>query len=211
MKTHAINPSEQTIIEAPLNKIESEELHAHENTIRAGLGTFFDVGHALAEIREKRLYRATHGSFEAYCREKWDMSRMHAHRLVAAAEVRDLLAEKRLPLPQTEAQVRALTSISKDRIPSIWASVIKSAGKKAVTARLVGAVLEDLYPDACIAGNRKAGKDENWQFLVATEVQRISRAIKSKDADGILSAVEKIKLLVEELVLLQLTQDEVAA
>ena len=158
MKITSRNPSKSLSVELAgersLSEAEIKELHYHEVTIKGGLGTFFDVGKALAQIRQKRLYRETHGSFEAYCREKWDMSRMHAHRLVAAAEIRDVLAEKHLPLPQTESQVRVLAGVAKERIPSIWASVIKSAGKKGVTARLVGAVIEDLYPDARSAGSR---------------------------------------------------------
>ncbi len=33
--------------------------------------TFYEVGNALLQIRDERLYRQTHSTFEEYCREKW--------------------------------------------------------------------------------------------------------------------------------------------
>jgi hypothetical protein len=42
-----------------------------ESVIRSGLKTFVEVGHALLEIRGRRLYRqAGFRTFEKYCRER---------------------------------------------------------------------------------------------------------------------------------------------
>lgn len=62
-----------------------------EQVVERGLATFVEVGQALMEIRDSRLYRETHGSFEDYCRERWQFSRRHANRLVQAAEVAGVL------------------------------------------------------------------------------------------------------------------------
>lgn len=43
---------------------ESRALAAHEATIERGLKTFVEVGGALLAIRNARLYRATHATFE---------------------------------------------------------------------------------------------------------------------------------------------------
>lgn len=45
---------------------------AAERVIQDSLTTFWKVGRALAQIRDERLYRTTHGTFEDYCRERWD-------------------------------------------------------------------------------------------------------------------------------------------
>jgi hypothetical protein len=37
-----------------------------ENVIERGLSTFVEVGNALLEIRDSKLYRETHPTFEAY-------------------------------------------------------------------------------------------------------------------------------------------------
>jgi len=43
------------------------------------------------EIRDGRLYREPHGTFEVYCRERWGWSRIHAHRQIEAAKVAKVL------------------------------------------------------------------------------------------------------------------------
>lgn len=62
-----------------------------EGVIERGLTTFVEVGAALMEIRDSRLYRETHGTFEAYCRERWGWDRTYAHRTIQAAEVSRML------------------------------------------------------------------------------------------------------------------------
>ena len=37
-----------------------------ESVIKKGIGTFLEVGRALAEIHDNRLYRETHKSFKKY-------------------------------------------------------------------------------------------------------------------------------------------------
>lgn len=61
-----------------------------EEVVERGLSTFVEVGNALMEIRDARLYRATHPTFEAYCRERWGFSRSHGYRLIRAAELAEL-------------------------------------------------------------------------------------------------------------------------
>ena len=63
------------------NELTAQECSAlahHEATIERGLETFHEVGAALLEIQDGRLYRETHAAFEDYCRERWQMSRRRA-------------------------------------------------------------------------------------------------------------------------------------
>jgi hypothetical protein len=83
---------------------ERVELTECEATISAGIATFIEVGTALAVIRDKRLYRATHKDFEAYLRERWSLSRPEGYRLISGASVaRDLspIGDTNLNLGQT--------------------------------------------------------------------------------------------------------------
>ena len=66
---------------------ERNELDRLEAVIDRGIQTFAEVGSALLVIRDDRLYRATHATFEAYCRERWDMTRCHANRVIGAARI----------------------------------------------------------------------------------------------------------------------------
>jgi hypothetical protein len=50
--------------------------------IKAGLSVFVAVGDALCEIRDAKLYRASHGTFEAYCKDRWQISKSQSYRLI---------------------------------------------------------------------------------------------------------------------------------
>ena len=66
---------------------ETQRLAELEKTIGRGQKTFVEVGLALAEIRDLRLYKREYSSFEEYCRKKWGWTRQHAYRLIEAAPV----------------------------------------------------------------------------------------------------------------------------
>ena len=64
-----------------------------EARIQQGWTTFVEVGIALAQIRDQRLYKQTHTSFPAYCADRWQYGRAYASRLIGTAE----LAQQLLP------------------------------------------------------------------------------------------------------------------
>lgn len=66
--------------------IEQARLRECEKTIEKGLATFIEVGEALAEIRDKRLYRDSHKTFQAYCKDRWGHNKEWANRLISAAD-----------------------------------------------------------------------------------------------------------------------------
>jgi hypothetical protein len=87
-----------------LSKQQTSDLRACEQVIEKGIGTFRIVGKALAKIRDDRLYKSTHKSFEAYCSERWDFGRSYAARLIQAADVPEVLPSGQQI--QTERQAR---------------------------------------------------------------------------------------------------------
>jgi hypothetical protein len=58
-----------------------------EMVIERGQQTFVEVGLALLEIRDRRLYREGWPTFEDYCQERWGWTRDSAYKHIAAAEV----------------------------------------------------------------------------------------------------------------------------
>ena len=66
---------------------ESQRLEELEKTIARGQKTFVEVGLALAEIRDLRLYKREYGGFAEYCQAKWGWTKQHAYRLIEAAPV----------------------------------------------------------------------------------------------------------------------------
>ena len=63
---------------------ESQRLVALEKTICAGEKQWLDVGLALTEIRDRRLYRAVAATFKDYCKCVWNWSDQRAYQLIAA-------------------------------------------------------------------------------------------------------------------------------
>ena len=125
---------------SPLTTRERRDFERAERTIARGLKSFMEVGMALKEIRDRRLYRQQYDTFEEYCVRRWDVSRPRAYELCAASEVvADLSAIADIQLlPENEAQARPLTRL-KDPAQwrRAWQTAVKlaAAEKRPVTAR----------------------------------------------------------------------------
>ncbi|MCA9179629.1 MAG: hypothetical protein KDB14_34475 [Planctomycetales bacterium] len=58
-----------------------------DGVVQRGMKHFVEVGLALKEIRDRRLYRDSHKTFEAYVQQTHNIERAHAYRLIKGAEV----------------------------------------------------------------------------------------------------------------------------
>ena len=117
---------------------------------------FFIAGQALAELRERKLYRSTHKNFEEYCRERFAFQRAHAYRLIECAAVVDNLSPNgrqnesihsrigRQVLPTSERQVRPLTTLEPDEQREVWQQAVEEAGGKIPSGRIVQSIVERL-------------------------------------------------------------------
>ncbi len=119
---------------------EKRDLEKAERKIATGLRFFVEVGTALKEIRDNRLYRQDYRTFEEYVVARWDFSRPRAYELCAASEVMaDLsgIPDIRV-LPENEAQANPLTRLkTATHRKRAWRMALRSASKKGrpVTAR----------------------------------------------------------------------------
>jgi hypothetical protein len=88
------NPGSATInvtaVEVPeLTEQEiSDRLHLERKVERA----FFEAGKALAQLRDRRLYRSTHRTFEEYCRDRFGYTHRRVNYLIAGSVVFDNIA-----------------------------------------------------------------------------------------------------------------------
>lgn len=111
--------------------------------------SFVDAGLALQAIRDRRLYKSNHKTFEGYCKERWGIISAHARRLIEAAVVVGEL--KNAPIgafPQSESQARELTRLEdpNDRVSAWSAAVHATPEGKAVTAKIVREQVNALLP-----------------------------------------------------------------
>lgn len=117
---------------------------------------FVEAGKALSELRDRRLYRSTHRSFEQYCQDRFGFSRQSANFKIAASEVvRNLTtfscqnnsdnADENLTtfscqvLPTRETQVRPLAKLEPEEQLEVWEQAVERAGGKVPTERIVKA------------------------------------------------------------------------
>ena len=124
---------------------EQRLLRSCEEIIKEGLETFYVVGRALMTIRDQKLYRAEYSAFEDYCRERWDMSRRHAYRYIAATRVFDHITPSSV-MPTRESQIRPLLKLPEDRWQKAWEEAIAYAGSGRVAARHVEAIVSGTPP-----------------------------------------------------------------
>ncbi len=131
--------------------IDPERFDELEGVIERGLSTFVEVGRALLEIQERRLYRAAgYETFAEYVEKRWDLSSAHAYRQIEAAKVVDILSPiGELPLPANEAQARELAPLvdDPDAVRAVWAETVQD-GDGRITARLVREHVTARHPDA---------------------------------------------------------------
>ena len=118
-----------------LTVIERNNLVELEETIQKNLTAFYEVGFALMQIRDNRLYREIYGTFEEYCKEKWDISRPRAYELMKAAEVKDnLSATADIP----ERHLRPLTRIKDpEQQREVYQKAVETAPDGKLTAKHV--------------------------------------------------------------------------
>lgn len=76
-----------------LSDTESDRRATLEEVVDRGRATFIEVGEALQQIRDERLYRSTHTAFGDYLQDRWGMSRRQGYRLIDAAAVAGLVTE----------------------------------------------------------------------------------------------------------------------
>ena len=122
---------------AALTAPERRDLDTLGGVVQRGIDTFVEVGRALAEIRDRKLYRASHGTFEEYAGERWLLSRTRAYQMIDAAAVSTIVDSDP---PANEAQARELAPFGpRGRGCSAWREAKAGAEElgNPLTARVI--------------------------------------------------------------------------
>ena len=107
------------------------------------------MGKPLFEIRESRLYKQTHGTFEEYCRARFSMDRRYINMQIKASEVIENLGTSGSQnLPSSERQARPLAKLPAEQQPAAWEKAQEKAKEegKPVAARHVEAAVAEVMP-----------------------------------------------------------------
>lgn len=130
---------------ADLDDAERADLATCEQAVAGLQRALAAAGKALATINAARLYRETHGTFEAYVEERWGMKRANAYRLINAWPVAAALS----PIGDTnEGQVRELLPAAKrhglEAAVAVYAELHEQGGR--VTAARIHEAVRALPP-----------------------------------------------------------------
>ena len=129
----------------PISLAESGRLVELEKMIERGLQTFLEVGAALAEIRDAKLYRIEYSTFEAYCRDKWKISDRRARQLIDSVAIVESIGKSGTQVPVSEAQARPLAKLEPEQRSTAFARARELAkGKEPTRDQVIQAVSEAL-------------------------------------------------------------------
>ncbi|MBE8992183.1 hypothetical protein [Nostoc sp. LEGE 12450] len=132
----------------------SDRLHLERKVERA----FFEAGKALMELRDRRLYRSTHKTFEEYCRDRFSYTYRHVNYLIAGSKIVDNIkmgtnssqnesqdemgTNSSQILPTSEVQVRPLAKLEPQQQPKAWQQAVEQAEGKVPSGRIVKDVVQ---------------------------------------------------------------------
>lgn len=113
-----------------------------ENIIASNQNRFYEIGKALKEIRDSRLYKLTlFETFEAYARSRWDIGRAQAYRLINAFSIIGNLSPIGDILPSNEAQLRPLGRFDPIEQRNIWKDFLNTGMD--ITARNIKSFINE--------------------------------------------------------------------
>ena len=188
-----------------LTKTESARLRSLETTIEGGKKVFVAVGAALSEIRDAKLYRATHASFDAYCRDRWGWGRSYAYRLMEASEVAaspigDSIAN--------EAQAREVARVPEEKRAEVVSRAVEraeTAGRDLTAADMREAAKPEQEPAITVLPAPEPEQAEEEDDLgelmlgVCELAQEITRSASKKHLAGFAVRLRGLAALAEEI------------
>ena len=126
----------EAIVEAALTPAERSDLKKAEAVIEKNLTGCVEMGRALTEIRDRRLFRKSHATWENYLRDRWGFGRQEAADKIGAARVAAIVSpisdRAKIP-PPVEDHLKALAPVA-DRadVKAIYERVVKRSQKEHV-------------------------------------------------------------------------------
>lgn len=152
-----LSESEAVVAAQPVevvSELTEEELADRQRLELKVERAFYEAGCALRELRDRRLYRSTHRTFEEYCKDRFAFQRRHSYRLIDAAIVvdnlcpigthEDLGTNRIQILPTHERQVRDLVGLEPDEQRQVWQEAIEQSSGKVPSGRTVKNIVERL-------------------------------------------------------------------
>ena len=133
--------------ETKLSVVERRTLKKHTKTIDQGLATFAEVGTALREIRDGKLYKEESLTFEKFVAKRWEMSRSTAYERIETSDVFLEMSEiSDKTKPSNQEQCKALLKVSSANRAEVWESVLRYCEEQEIepTGKLIKQTAKEL-------------------------------------------------------------------
>lgn len=145
MNTKIVKANNRKVANSKANELTVSERNLLAKC-RADIAKGFEmVGKALGTIRDKKLYRETHRTFEQFVLEEFQIARRIAYRYIDAAKAVENVSDASTPAPTSESVARPLTDLKPTDQKKVWEESVKTTPKgKKVTAKHVQATKEKL-------------------------------------------------------------------
>jgi hypothetical protein len=127
--------------DGPLSDFERKLLAENEAVIEKHITTFvYEVGRALSQISQNRLYRETHDTFERYCEERWELQRRRAYQIVDYYRICENVNDR----TQREFTLRPLAPFPPETQRQIYWKAMERPPYGNLTARKIEETIDDL-------------------------------------------------------------------
>jgi hypothetical protein len=109
-------------------RLQELEQHIYDG-MQQTMSGFIEVGAALLEVRQAKLYESAYHSFDEYCRKRWRIGRNYADKFIGAYDVVRRLREYNCTaFPTSESVARMLKGLSDDRLLEVWRQALEEFG-----------------------------------------------------------------------------------
>jgi hypothetical protein len=141
-KPERFKMSKAEAVSTVLDVVERRSLENLEKVIERGVESFLATGSALKEIRDQRLYREGHKTFEAYVKARWEFDRSRAYQLIEASDLKADLStmvdkNPKVSDVKTERQLRELRTVPEGLIGDVIEKATEIAGDGLLTAKVL--------------------------------------------------------------------------
>jgi hypothetical protein len=167
-----------------LSSEELSSLEQCEQRIKRGIKTFVEVGSALQQIRDGKLYREQHATFDEYCRERWSMSRIHAHRTIEAAAVMGMLPVGNTII-SSERQARELLPLKHD--PEAMTEAVHGAEQRAASEKRKVTANDVKESVQAVRGESVASSKTDPKLKQLPEIKRMFKTLPMDDKRAFLT------------------------
>ncbi|MFE7796390.1 hypothetical protein [Nocardia sp. NPDC057440] len=203
--------------DGPLSERERSQLTLCESSIDTLRIAFWAAGRALQIVRDGRLYRDNHETFDEYVEQRWDMQRSYAHKLIRAWP----LAARLHPLAPAinEGQVRELLPVAaehgEDAAITVYTTIAGGADVKVTAGKLREAValIPERYDEATVVERLQAwlrgelpddSNDRAADMFTAMESRLVAltrRVVKGSSGDPVAARefAAKLRTIAEQI------------